>query len=73
MSLCPCGCFVSPEQFNTAVGRLSGIEGFHVHQPRHTFASSGWNAVAVWPPLQQILGHSTIVTTQRYRGSAMTS
>ena len=56
----------SPGSFAGAVRRLSGVEGFHVHQLRHTFAcrwvEQGGNLAA----LQQILGHASIVTTQRY-------
>jgi integrase len=58
--------FASPGQFNNAVGRLSGIEGFHVHQLRHTFACQWLERSGSLAALQQILGHSTIVTTQRY-------
>jgi len=61
--LCP---FTSNSAFNTAVGKLSGIASFHVHQCRHTYACQwvehGGNLAA----LQQVLGHASIVTTQRY-------
>jgi integrase len=56
----------SPGSFAKAVRRMSGVQGFHVHQLRHTFAcrwvEQGGNLAA----LQQVLGHASIVTTQRY-------
>ena len=48
------------------VQKLSGVERFHAHRLRHTFASvwleDGGNPSA----LQILMGHSTFVTTQRY-------
>ncbi len=54
------------DSFNTAVRNLAGIEGFHVHQLRHTFATRWIEDGGSLAALQMILGHSTVVTTQRY-------
>ncbi len=56
----------SPGSFAKAIRKATGIAGFHVHKLRHTFAcrwvEQGGNLAA----LQQVLGHASIVTTQRY-------
>lgn len=54
------------DSFNWAVRRNTGIEGFHVHQLRHTFACRWIEDGGSLAALQAILGHSTVVTTQRY-------
>ena len=58
--------FASPGQFNTRVRILSQVSGFHVHQLRHTFACRWIEQGGSLAALQQLLGHSSIVTTQRY-------
>jgi len=56
----------SPGSFATRVRRLTGIEGFHVHQMRHTFACQWLERGGSLAALQQVLGHASITTTQRY-------
>lgn len=56
----------SPGSFAKAVRRETGIEGFHVHQLRHTFACQWIERGGSLAALQQILGHASVVTTQRY-------
>jgi integrase len=52
--------------FNKAVVRKSGVEGFHVHRLRHTFACRYLERGGSLVVLQQILGHSSIKMTERY-------
>ncbi len=56
----------SPGSFAKAVRKATGIEGFHVHQLRHTFACQWIERGGSLAALQQILGHASVVTTQRY-------
>ena len=56
----------SPGTFALAIRKLTGIEGFHVHQMRHTFACHWLERGGSLVALQQVLGHASIVTTQRY-------
>ncbi len=56
----------SPGSFAKMAGRLAEIPGFHVHQMRHTFACQWVDGDGNLGALQQVLGHASIQTTQRY-------
>ena len=58
--------FTNSGDFNRHVRKLSGISRFHVHQTRHSFACSWLERGGSLAALQQILGHASVVTTQRY-------
>ena len=52
--------------FAVQVRKRTGIDGFHAHQLRHSFACRWLEAGGSLAALQEILGHASIVTTQRY-------
>ena len=56
----------NPGGFARAIRRASGVEGFHPHQCRHTFAARFVAEGGSLAVLQQLLGHASIETTMRY-------
>jgi site-specific recombinase XerC len=46
--------------------KLSGVSRFHPHMMRHTFATRWLVSGGSLAALQELLGHSSITTTQRY-------
>ena len=58
--------FSEPGSFARMARKLSGVERFHVHMLRHTFACAWVDRGGSLAALQQLLGHSSITTTQRY-------
>ena len=57
---------INPWGFAKMVRRYTGISRFHAHQMRHTFACRMLEAGVSLAAVQQLLGHSTVVMTQRY-------
>lgn len=56
----------SPGSFARSIRKWTGIEDFHVHRCRHTFAMRWLAAGGNLAVLQQILGHRDLTTTMRY-------
>jgi integrase len=56
----------SPGSFAKTVRRMAGMARFHVHQMRHTFGCQWMDRGGNLAALQQVMGHASIVTTQRY-------
>ncbi len=56
----------SKGSFTRVVRKLSGVSGFHPHQLRHTCACRWLEQGLSLPAVQELLGHASVVTTQRY-------
>ena len=56
-----------PDHIVRKLIKLSGVK-FHWHRFRHTFACRYLEAGGTLASLQRILGHSTVIMTQRYAG-----
>jgi integrase len=56
----------SPGSFSRTIRRRTGIEDFHVHRCRHTFACRWLDAGGNLAVLREILGHRDLSTTMRY-------
>jgi integrase len=52
--------------FNRTIREVPGLEMFHAHQLRHTMACVWLEQGGSLAALQHVLGHASIVTTQRY-------
>jgi integrase len=52
--------------FAAQVRKHSGVERFHPHQMRHTFACRWLEEGRSLEALQHVLGHATILMTQRF-------
>ncbi len=56
----------NPSKVFAAALKAAGIEGFHCHDLRHTYASLAINSGATLYDVQKLLGHATSQMTQRY-------
>lgn len=58
--------FSDAKTVTVQVRKYSGVKRFHMHQTRHTFACAYLERGGSLHALQQLLGHSTVLVTQRY-------
>lgn len=56
----------SPGSFTKAVRKATGLERFHVHQLRHTFACQWLGLGGSAAAQQQVLGYARMLITQPY-------
>lgn len=54
------------DQVARAAARTAGIEAFHPHQTRHTYAKRQREQGATLEEIQELLGHRSVETTARY-------
>ena len=57
---------MQPGSFSRRIRNKSGVAHFHAHMTRHTFACRWLEHGGSITALQEIMGHASVMTTQRY-------